>query len=138
ADLGLAKHFRHDSPGASHSVSLTQLGERRGTASYMAREQIADSKSAGPPADVFALGAILYECLAGVPAFGGDSLVEIMIRVEEGAFAPLPSLAPATPAWLVTVIERALAREPSQRFADGAALAAALAAGGARIRGRKV
>src|SRR5262249_41050417 len=67
ADLGLAKHFDRDVHGATASVSLSTHGSFRGTAGYMAPEQMADAKSVGPEADVFALGAILYECLAGVP-----------------------------------------------------------------------
>src|SRR5579883_2736037 len=56
ADLGLAKHFTDETPGASRSLSLSHAGSFRGTAGYMAPEQAADAKSVGPAADVFALG----------------------------------------------------------------------------------
>src|SRR2546429_386807 len=56
ADLGLAKHFRADAPGASGTVRLSATGEMRGTIGYLAPEQMRDAKEAGPPADVFALG----------------------------------------------------------------------------------
>src|SRR5207248_3143035 len=74
ADLGLAKHFRHDSPGASRSVEVSRDGVIRGTAGYMAPELIRSPGSASPASDVYALGAILYECLAGRPAFEADGL----------------------------------------------------------------
>ncbi|MBI3724794.1 tetratricopeptide repeat protein, partial [bacterium] len=129
ADLGLAKHFREDVPGASQSVSLTHLGEIRGTAGYMAPEQMASAKSVGARADVFALGAILYECLAGEPAFHAATVVEIFAKLTKGEVAPLRAHCPRAPRWLTDVIERALAREPADRFEDGAALARALSRG---------
>jgi len=136
ADLGLAKHFDHQ--GASISLSIE--GTMRGTAGYMPPEQARDAKNAGPPADVFALGAILYECLSGTPPFHGSSLTEVLVRVEEGRYEPLARLCPGAPRWLVALVERCLARDPLRRFADGAELAAALAAGPtvATRRGRRL
>src|SRR5437588_169650 len=77
ADLGLAKHFSQDAPGAHESVALSRSREMRGTAGYAPPEQWADAKSVGPSADVFALGAIVYECLAGRPAFQGETPIEV-------------------------------------------------------------
>jgi hypothetical protein len=128
ADLGLAKHFDGGAPGASQSVSLSQHGVLRGTAGYMAPEQMNDARSVGPPADVFALGVILYECLAGEPPFVGGTLIEVIQRVAEGRVTPLRERRPEVPGWLVAVLERALERAPERRFADGAAVARALAA----------
>ena len=82
ADLGLAKHFDRGASGASQSVSLSGEGGIRGTAGYMAPEQMADPKGVGPPADVFALGAILYECLSGRPAFTGETLLDVIARAR--------------------------------------------------------
>ncbi|HZV02943.1 MAG TPA: serine/threonine-protein kinase, partial [Planctomycetota bacterium] len=65
ADLGLAKHFRRDVPGGGKSQSLTETGASTGTLGYMAPEQLGDAKTVSPRADVFALGAILHECLSG-------------------------------------------------------------------------
>ena len=127
ADLGLAKHF---GPGASESVSLSRTGEIRGTVCYMAPEQLEDAKSVGPPADVFALGAVLYECLAGRPAFAGESALEVASKVARCELEPLARVRPETPSWLVHVVERSLARAPGERPRDGAALARALAAPG--------
>jgi serine/threonine-protein kinase len=126
ADLGLAKHFRADAPGASQTVALTRDGETRGTIGYLAPEQMGLAKDAGPPCDVFALGAILYECLAGEPAFTGGSATEVMTRIATGERAPLRSLRSDVPRWLESIVDRALAVDPSRRFADGAELARAL------------
>ena len=129
ADLGLAKHFDRSASGASQSVSLSREGFR-GTAGYMAPEQIADARTAGPPADVFALGAILYECLSGRPALDPAKLFELLSSDARGHVEPLTRVAPGTPPWLVAVIERALAHAPADRFRDGLALEQALARGG--------
>ncbi len=129
ADMGLAKHFRADAPGASASVHLSRTDTWRGSVGYMAPEQIAGAKLVGPPADVFALGAVLYECLAGVPAFPGESIQAVLEKLEQCRPAPLRNLAPGVPARLALVIERALARDPARRFPDGDALARALGQG---------
>jgi WD40 repeat protein len=126
ADLGLAKHFSGDTPGASQSVSLSLDGTMRGTVGYMAPEQLHDAASVGPEADVFAVGAILYECLAGSPAFSGESLVELLQDIENPSRAPLRKARADVPAWLASVVERALEQEPASRHRDGATLARAL------------
>ena len=131
ADLGLAKHFDKEAPGASRSVELSKTGELRGTAGYMAPEQLDDAKNAGPPADVFALGAILYECLAGRPAFVGETVSELFLHVKVGRIEPLAGLRRDAPRWLVREVERALSPSPADRHPDGAALARALEDGAA-------
>ncbi len=112
ADLGLAKHFDRSVDGASQSASLSTGGVVRGTFGYMAPEQVADSKSVGPPADVFALGAILYECLAGKPAFVGSTFVELLVAIRAGRFVPLRVAGAVLPHALAGFIERALAPCP--------------------------
>jgi formylglycine-generating enzyme required for sulfatase activity len=126
ADLGLAKHFRLDVSGASRSVLLSKTGEMRGTWGYMPPEQMRDASTTDARADVFALGAILYECLAGVSPFQGETVLEVVAAVELGTFAPLTSVRPDTPAWLARAVESSLASDPAARPSDGAALAAAL------------
>jgi WD40 repeat protein/serine/threonine protein kinase len=126
ADLGLAKHFLEGAPGAAASVSLSRTGEFRGTAGYMAPEQMNDAKSVGPQADVFALGAILYECLSGRPPFEGESVIELVDKATRGAFEPLGPLAPGAPRELVALVHATLAPSPAARPADGAALASRL------------
>ena len=133
ADLGLAKHFRRDVLGASRSRSLSDTGDIVGTACYMAPEQIEDSKNVGPPCDVFALGVLLHECLAGERPFRGDTVDQR--KALESSPRPLPKTAPR---WLGPVVRRMLATDPLDRFADGHAAARALAAGAPRARGKLV
>ena len=126
ADLGLAKHFREDADGASQSVAFSRSGMLCGTAGYMPLEQMRDARAAGPAADVFALGAILHECLAGEPAFLAESNVELLARVEVGTVTKLSGLRGDVPPWLESVVLRALEREPGLRFQEGRELLAAL------------
>ncbi len=140
ADLGLAKHFANDSLGTSRSLGLSKTGQLLGTAAYMAPEQASDSRTAGAAADVFSVGAILYECLAGGPAFEGTSMVEVMIKVANLPPPPLASVRPETPPWLVAIVERALATDLRARYAHGGALLDAVrarSAGEAPSRGRR-
>jgi serine/threonine protein kinase/tetratricopeptide (TPR) repeat protein len=131
ADLGLAKHFDRGVPGASDSLSLSVGGAFRGTIGYMPPEQMASAKDVGPPADVFALGAILYECLEGRPAFEADTFVGLIHKVTTGTLEPMRR--DDVPPGLAQAIAKALQPDPAERFADGAALATALASDG---RGR--
>ncbi len=122
-DLGLAK--RYSSAGETRE-DLSITGEMRGTAGYMPLEQMKDAKNIGPEADVFALGAILYECLAGRPAFDAATVLATLDKVESGEFVPIREIRPDTPAWVARAIARALDVDPEERYADGTALAAAL------------
>ena len=132
ADLGLAKHFDRAAPGASQSLSLSRSGAFRGTAGYMSPEQIETPSSVGPPADVFALGAVLHECLSGRPAFRGETVFELLANVSVGTVEPVDR--PDLPAWLAGVLRRALDPDPAARFANGADLARSLGERGARPR----
>ncbi len=118
-DFGLAKRAATDS-------HLTVTGQVVGTPSYMAPEQARDSKDVGPPADVYALGAILYFLLAGRPPFVGDSFTDLLIKVVSDAPTPLRELRPDVPADLEALCMRCLAKAPAERFADAQVLAAAL------------
>ncbi|MCO5169452.1 MAG: serine/threonine protein kinase, partial [Planctomycetes bacterium] len=106
ADLGLAKLQEGDG-----LQGLSRTGEMRGTVGYMAPEQ-ADAKHAAPAADVFALGAILYECLAGRPVFVGETPLAVLERVVADDREPLARAAPGAPRWLVAVVGRARAPAP--------------------------
>ncbi|MBI3725595.1 serine/threonine protein kinase, partial [bacterium] len=133
ADLGLAKHFSKEAAGASRSVSLSFRNQLLGTVGYMPPEQVASAKEATPASDVFALGAILHECLTGRPAFDADTMVELLVAVERCRVTPLSDLRPDAPRWLADTVARALRKEPGERFEDGAAFARALR--GPRTRG---
>jgi WD40 repeat protein/predicted Ser/Thr protein kinase len=131
ADLGLAKHFE-----GGESTPLSKTNEYRGTIGYMAPEQAADAKSVGPPADVFSLGAILYECLTGTAPFDGATAIEVLTRTEDKRYERLRSRRPDAPAWLERAIDRALEPRPEDRFQDTRDFARALEPGAPASRRR--
>jgi serine/threonine-protein kinase len=98
-----------------------------GTPQYMAPEQAAGNNAAiDARTDLFALGAIVYEMLAGRPAFSGESVVAVIMNVVTGTPTPLATLAPGAPASVVAAVERALAKKADDRFPDVAAFIEAL------------
>ena len=125
ADLGLAKHFR-DRDVRDTNTRVSTTGEARGTVGYMSPEQIRDSKSVGPECDVFALGAILFECVTGKPAFPSASQVQILATIAAGEHKGLD----AFPKWLRGAVRKSLAFEPKDRPHDGHAFARSLEKGG--------
>ncbi|SNR61670.1 serine/threonine-protein kinase [Blastococcus mobilis] len=108
---------------SASSVPLTQTGQVVGTAHYLSPEQAAGTK-AGPASDVYALGMIGYECLAGRRAFDGDNSVQIALRQLRDAPDPLPDDVPEN---VRRLIARALLKDPAARFPDGAAFRDAVA-----------
>ncbi len=120
ADFGLAKNLE--------TVGRTVSGAILGTPSYMAPEQ-ADGKTheVGPAADIYALGAILYELLSGRPPFQGGSALETLHRVVREEPQPLRQLQPNVPRDLETICLHAMNKEPARRYASAQALADDLA-----------
>lgn len=118
-DFGLAKQR-----GDTH---LTATGAILGTPSYMAPEQAAGhGGEAGPPADVYALGAILYECLVGRPPFRSTTPMETVLQVLGTDPIPPRQLQPTVPHDLETIALKCLAKKPEQRYHQAADLAADL------------
>ncbi|MEZ6139111.1 MAG: serine/threonine-protein kinase [Zavarzinella sp.] len=117
ADFGLAKRLSFDS-------ALTQTGAIIGTPSYMSPEQArGDSKSTGKSVDVYALGAILYECLTGRPPFRAASQYETIKQVLEQDPVLPTHLQPNLPRDLETIAMKCLAKEPVRRYASASDLA---------------
>ncbi len=100
------------------SVPLTRTGQVIGTAHYLSPEQ-AQGGRATPASDVYALGAVAYECLTGRRAFEGESSVQIAVKQIREEPAPLPADLPAD---VRALVERAMAKDPARRFPDGGAL----------------
>jgi WD40 repeat protein len=116
-DFGLARRVEADS-------GLTATGAVLGTPSYMAPEQArGDGPRVGPAADVWALGAILYECLTGRPPFQAASAFDTLRLVLEAEPVPPRQLNPAVPVDLETVCLKCLHKDPARRYATAAALA---------------
>jgi serine/threonine-protein kinase len=104
------------------SVPLTQTGQVVGTAHYLSPEQ-AEGRKAGPASDVYALGMIAYECLAGRRAFDGDNAVQIALRHIRDVPDPLPADVPDP---VRSLVGRMLLKDPAARLADGAAVRSAV------------
>jgi serine/threonine-protein kinase len=120
-DFGIAKAI---TPNANGAASITRTQDVVGTPLYMAPEQMRSAKIVDPRTDVWALGATLYELLAGKPAFGGATISEIYAMVLTDAPAPLASEIPAP---IVAAVLRCLEKKPEHRFPDVASFAAAIA-----------
>ena len=103
--------------------ALTQSGALMGTPAYMAPEQIAGNRGEiGPWSDVYAMGVILYEMLAGVAPFHAESMTELLSKVLSRQLAPLRSVRSGLPEAVYQLCERALADDPQRRHADADAL----------------
>jgi hypothetical protein len=115
-DFGLAKRVE--------GGRLTQTGAVMGTPAYMAPEQArGEASHVGPSADVYALGAILYECLTGQPPFGGDTPLDTILQVIEQDPVPPSQQQPGLPRDLETICLKCLEKDPAKRYASAAALA---------------
>lgn len=118
-DFGIARQL-------GSMVPLTQTGLTVGTPQYMAPEQARGVKNLTSATDIFALGCVLYECLAGQRPFVGEHGMAVLVRVlledPEPISKRLPGIAPE----LAALLQRMLAKDASQRPADAAALLAEL------------
>ncbi|MFM7296538.1 MAG: WD40 repeat domain-containing serine/threonine protein kinase, partial [Planctomycetota bacterium] len=103
----------------------TASGVIVGTPSFMAPEQALGMSQPHPRTDVYSLGAVLYQLLSGEPPYGnvGQNAGTTLERVLAGPPAPLSQHAPRADAELVSICERAMAREPSVRYVDARDLA---------------
>ena len=144
ADFGIAKAVSTATAGAA----LTATGVSVGTPAYMAPEQAAADREVDARADVYALGCVLYEMLAGSPPFHGNTARALMARHATDPVPSIRSVRASVPEELEHVVQRALAKVPSDRYASAAEMREAVLAAGvsaatasgaaaARTRGRR-
>ena len=122
ADFGIALAIQQ-----AGGARMTQTGLSLGTPQYMAPEQAMGERTVDARADVYALGAVLYEMLAGEPPFTGPSAQAIVARVMTERPRPLDALRDTVPPHVEVAVRTALAKLPADRFPSAAAFAAALA-----------
>jgi hypothetical protein len=123
-DFGLAKSFTQ-----SGMSGITMAGDMAGTFAYMPPEQIKDFRNVRPTSDIYAIGMTAYSLLAGDTALdlGPKNDIAATVRaIFEGPIIPLLQRAPDVPARVAEVIERALAKDPTDRWQSAAAMRTAL------------
>ena len=124
ADFGIAK--------AAEQSDITKVGSVLGTAAYLSPEQ-ARGEPAGPASDLYALGVVAYQLMAGRLPYDAASLTDLARLQESGPPPRLDELEPEVPPTLAAAVARALHRDPEARYADAAEMETALRDG---LRGR--
>jgi tetratricopeptide (TPR) repeat protein len=120
-DFGIAHR-----PQSPNLTALTQTGAVLGTPQYMSPEQARGERGVLPAADVFSLGAILFECLTGLPPFSGEQLAAVLAKILFTDPPPLARLRPDLPAVLGDLLAAMLHKDPAARPADADAVLARL------------
>ncbi len=129
-DFGIAKARRTD----PQQKALTVAGVLMGTAEYMAPEQARSADKVDARADIYAVGVMLYEMIAGSRPVAGDDARVIALKVERGEIIPLVQVAPDVPREIAGLAHRAMAARPELRFTTATEMRLALerAMGGKR------
>jgi eukaryotic-like serine/threonine-protein kinase len=132
-DFGISKNTLGVSANASHA--LTRTTAMMGSPLYMSPEQMKSSRTVDSRTDIWALGVILYELLAGSAPFNGDTIPELSAKILLEAPASLSLARPEIPVALEKVVQRALAKDREDRYRTVGELAMALVDfGGKRSR----
>jgi serine/threonine protein kinase len=123
-DFGVARELEPSNP----SQTRTSLGVPIGTPLYMSPEQARAGGAIDHRSDIFSLGTVLYECLAGRTPYSGETVTMLLAHILTQPPPPLGEVAPWVSPALCSVVMTALAREPSARFESAEAFARALEA----------
>jgi eukaryotic-like serine/threonine-protein kinase len=113
-------------------VSRTRTGIVLGTPAFMSPEQL-EGKNVNGHTDLFALGVSLYQLLTGQLPFRGASMTKLMFVIANEPHESVTTIRPDLPMWLNPIVDRALAKDPAERFQTGAEMAAALRHGAAQL-----
>ena len=119
SDFGLAK-------STNENQELTVEGAIMGTPSYMSPEQAAGRPDVGAASDIFTLGTMLFELIAGQVPFRRDSTLQTMIAITDDPLPRIDSLRKNVPRDLKAICEKAMKKEPAERYASAFALASDL------------
>jgi serine/threonine-protein kinase len=126
ADFGIARAI-----SAAGGTTLTGTGMAIGTPAYMSPEQAAGSKDLDGRSDLYSLGCVLYEMLAGQPPFTGPTVESVVHQHLTAEPRSVTQLRPAVPAAVAMALQRALAKTPADRFNPVALFAEAIRESGA-------
>jgi serine/threonine-protein kinase len=127
ADFGIARALATTDGLALPSLTtLTEAGLVVGTPAYMSPEQVVGARDLDGRSDVYALGCVLYEMLAGAQPFTGPTAQAVAMRHLSDPVPVISAANPAVPAAVAAAIRRAMAKDPAERFDSPRALVAAL------------
>jgi len=135
ADFGIARSIASGAQSATRSGgdALTETGFAVGTPAYMSPEQASGERTIDARSDIFSLGAVAYEMLAGEPPFIASTPQAMIAKMLVTVAPSVRVVRPAVPAGVDLAIRRALAQHPGDRFASATDFATALEAGRAQI-----
>ncbi|MEX2282236.1 MAG: protein kinase [Gemmatimonadota bacterium] len=133
ADFGIARAVEC----ATDQQARTATGIMLGTPQYMSPEQASGEREIDGRSDVYALGCVLYEMLAGEAPFSGPTVQSVMVKHLTATAPPVRALRPSVSAGVESVINRALAKSPADRYQDAGALIRALDAVGSEGSARQ-